>query len=82
MYFKSHYLLLYTNNYLYCNNYCRRLFVSRRRSGVLPYKGWLVTASQLDLPSLTPFSVTGYGRLQLRVADWATSVALLQVANH
>ena len=32
---------------------------------VLPCKGWGVTASQLDLSSLTPLSVAGCGRLQL-----------------
>ena len=30
--------------------------------------------SQLDLPSLTPLSVAGCGRLQLGVPHWATSV--------
>ena len=30
--------------------------------------------SQLDLPSLTPFSVAGYRQLQLAVPHWATSV--------
>ena len=30
--------------------------------------------SQLDLPSLTPFSVAGCGRLQLGAPHWATSV--------
>ena len=30
--------------------------------------------SKLDLPSLTPLSVAGYGRLQLGVPQWATSV--------
>ena len=38
-----------------------------------------VTASQLYLPSLTPLSIAGCGRLQLGAAHWATSVALLQV---
>ena len=47
--------------------------------GVLPCEGWGVTASQMDLPSLTPFSVAGCDRLQLEAAHWATSVALLQV---
>ena len=40
-----------------------------------------LTASQLDVLSLTPLSVAGCGRLQLRVAHWATSVALLQVVD-
>ena len=30
--------------------------------------------SQLDLPSLTPMSVAGCGRLQLGDPHWATSV--------
>ena len=30
--------------------------------------------SQLDLPSLTPLSVAGCGRLQLGVPHWATSI--------
>ena len=30
--------------------------------------------SQLDLPSLTPLSVAGYGWLQLMAPHWATSV--------
>ena len=30
--------------------------------------------SQLDLPSLTPLSVAGCGRLQLGVPHWAISV--------
>ena len=33
--------------------------------GVLPCVAWGVTASQLDLPSLTPLYVAGCGRLQL-----------------
>ena len=41
--------------------------------------GWGVTASQLDLPSLTPLFVAGCNRLQLGVAHWVTSVALPQV---
>ena len=31
------------------------------------------STSQLDLPSLTPLSVSGCGRLQLGVPRWATS---------
>ena len=31
-------------------------------------------SSQLDLPSLTPLSVAGCGRLQLGIPHWATSV--------
>ena len=39
-----------------------------------------VTVSPLDLPSLTPLSIVGFGRLQLGVAHCAcaTSVALLK----
>ena len=48
---------------------------------VLPYIGWRVTASQLDLQSLTPLSVIGCSRLQLGVAHWATSVTLGQVGD-
>ena len=33
-----------------------------------------VATSQLDLPSLTLLSAAGWGRLQLRVPHWATSV--------
>ena len=49
--------------------------------GSCPVKGG-VADSQLDLPSLTLLSIAGCGRLQLRVAYWATSVALLQVADN
>ena len=42
----------------------------------------MVTASQLNLPSLTPLTVAGCGRLHLGVAHWATSVALLQVVDN
>ena len=38
-------------------------------------KGGGITASQLDLPSLTSLSVLGGSRLQLGVTHWATSVA-------
>ena len=38
-------------------------------------------ANQLDVPSLTPLSVAGCGRLQLGVVQWATSLALLQVVD-
>ena len=44
--------------------------------GVFPCKGWGVAASQLALPTLTPLSVAGWGRLQRGAAHWATSVAL------
>ena len=41
-----------------------------------------VTASQLDLPPQTQLSAAGCGRLQLEVAHWATSVALLQIVHN
>ena len=41
-------------------------------------RGW-VTVSQLDLPSLTPLSVTGSGRPQLGAVHLPTSVAVRQV---
>ena len=44
------------------------------RQGILPCKGWGVTASQLELSSLTPLSVAGCGRLQVGVAHCATLV--------
>ena len=40
-----------------------------------------LTASQFDVQSLTPLSIAGCGRLQLGVAYWATSVALLKVVD-
>ena len=48
----------------------RDLYVlcTRGAQGVLPCEGRGVTASQLDLPSLTPLSVAGCGRLQLEAA--------------
>ena len=41
--------------------------------GVLPMRVGGAN-SQLDLPSLTPLSITDCGRLQLLVPHWATSV--------
>ena len=48
---------------------------TRRSAGtqVLPIRVGVAT-SQLDLPSLSPLSVAGRGRLQLGVPHWATSV--------
>ena len=57
---------------------CTDLYCARGAQGVLPMRMGL-TASQLDVPSLTPLSVAGCGRLQLGVTHWATSVALLKV---
>ena len=48
-------------------------FYARGVQGVLPMRVGGAT-SQLDLPSLTPLSVAGCGRLQLGVPHWATSV--------
>ena len=62
----------------------RDLYVLRSRGaqGVLPCEGRGITASQLDLPSLTPLSVAGCGGLQLVAVHWATSVVLLQVVDN
>ena len=49
------------------------LYFARGAQGVLPMRVGGAT-SQLDLPSLTPLSVAGCGRLQLRVPHWDTSV--------
>ena len=53
----------------------------RLRTYTSLYSVW-VTASQLDLPSLTPLSVAGCIRLQLLADHWVTSVALLQVVDN
>ena len=42
------------------------------RGGTAVCRVWGAT-SQLDLPSLTPLSVAGCGRLQLGAPHWATS---------
>ena len=36
----------------------------------------------MELPSLTPVSIAGWGRLQLGVVYWVTSAGLLQVVNN
>ena len=59
---------------------CTDSYCARWAQGYSPW-GWGLTATQFDLPSLTPLSVAGCGRLQLGVAHLATSVALLQVVN-
>ena len=59
---------------------CTNLCCARWAQGVLPMR-WGLTATHFDLPSLAPLSVAGRGRLQLGVAHWATSVALLQVVE-
>ena len=50
-----------------------RFILCTRRSGGTAHKGGGAT-SQLDLPSLTPLSVAGCGRLQLGVPHWVISV--------
>ena len=50
-----------------------RFILSTRRSGGTAHEGGSA-AGKLDLPSLTPLSVAGCGRLQLGVPNWATSV--------
>ena len=52
---------------------CTDLHFARGAQGVLPMRVGSAT-SQFDLPSLTPLSVAGCGRLQLGVPHWATSV--------
>ena len=65
---------------LICCQHLHRAIRGAQR--VLPCVGWGVTANQFDLPSQTPLSVAGCGRLQLGAPDWATSVALLQVVDN
>ena len=50
-----------------------RFILCTRRSGGTANEGG-GAISQLDLPSLTPFSVAGYRQLQLAVPHWATAV--------
>ena len=52
---------------------CTDLYYARGAQGPLPKRAGGAT-SQLDLPSVTPLSVAGCGRLQLGVPHWATSV--------
>ena len=61
---------------------CTALYCVTNAQGLVPYKCWEATDGQLDLPSLTPLSVAGCGRLQLGVAHWAASIALLQVIDN
>ena len=60
-----------------------RFILCKRRSGGTVRVGYCEgggstvrdgRSSQLDLPSLTPLSIAGCGRLQLEVQHWATSV--------
>ena len=50
----------------------RSILCTRRSGGTAQKDGGVLC--QFDLPSLTPLSVAGCGRLQLRVQLWATSV--------
>ena len=59
----------------------KQLYYPSGVQGVQPSKGWRLTASQLNQLSLTPLFAAGWGRLQLGVANWATSIALLKAAN-
>ena len=52
---------------------CTDLYYARGVQGVLLMRVGRATR-QLALPSLTPLSVAGCGRLQLGVRHWATSV--------
>ena len=52
---------------------CTDLYYALGAQGVLPMRVGGAT-SQLDLPSLTPLSVTGCGRLQLGAPHWVSSV--------
>ena len=51
---------------------CTNLYYARGAQEVLPIR--VGGASQFDLPFLTPLSVAGCGRLQLRVTNWALSI--------
>ena len=59
---------------------CTDLYCARGAHWVLTMRVRL-TVSRYDLSSLMPWSIAGCGRLQLGVAHWATSVALLQVVD-
>ena len=64
---------------------CRHLHGAiRGAEGVLPYVGWGVTASKLDLPSLTPMSEAGswVWSPAIGVTRWATLLALLQEVDN
>ena len=52
---------------------CIDLYYARSAQGVLPMRVWGAT-SQFDLPSSSPLSVAGCGRLELGVPNLATSV--------
>ena len=59
------------------NGHCTRF-----AQQVLLCNEWELTASQLDLSFLTPLSVAGCSQLNLRVTQWTTSVALLELADN
>ena len=50
--------------------------------GALPCKGWGVTTSQLDLPSLDVIIRSWLWSTATGSCPWATSVALLQVVDN
>ena len=57
---------------------CTDLYYARGAQGVLPLRVGSAI-SQSDLPSLMPFSVAGFGRLQLGVPTLGYFSILLQV---
>ena len=62
-----------------CSQHLHRAI--RGAKGVLLCIECGITASQVDLPSLTPLSVAGCGRLLMEAPHWVTSVELLQVVD-
>ena len=52
-----------------------RLTCASDAQGVLPCKRWWVTASQLNVPSLTPLSAVDCGRQELEATHRVSSVA-------
>ena len=77
-----------TKHIVTLTKHCRPKCVPPLRSILLPLRSIVtltkhgITASQLDLQSLTPLSVAGCGRLKLGAADWSTPVALPQVVDN
>ena len=61
---------------------CTDLFYAARGAQEVLTMRVALTASRLNLPSPTPLSVAGCGRLKLEVANWPISVALLQVVDN
>ena len=64
-----------------CDLQCACAYTSRAQ-GALPCKGWGVTASQLDLPSLDAIIHSWLWSTATGSCPWATSVALLQVVDN